>query len=125
MCRDDVDHLVDVEAAGGRQDLRGPPTEERQREQAGCMRQGGGVQQGVVRSDRGDVGEVRRSRRPQIGVAEPGALGAAGRAGRVEEPGVVGRRAEGERDRLGPAQVVVRAAYRLQRRRGVRRQRSG
>jgi hypothetical protein len=58
-------------------------------------------------------------------MAESGALGPAGGAGRVEEPGVVGCRAAGEGDRLGPAQVVVRAGDRLERRRGVRGQRSG
>jgi hypothetical protein len=82
-------HLGRLEMAARRNDADRSLGDMRQAIAAGAVRQRRGVQHGIGRHDRIDIGEVAQRAHQQVAVREAGALGPARRAAGVEDPGEV------------------------------------
>ena len=91
--------LLAVDAAGLRHDAHRAPGHVRQAIETRTVRQRRGVEDAVLRHHRIDVGEVAERHHQQVAVRERGALGSAGGAARVEQPGRVLRLPVDERRR--------------------------
>ncbi len=103
----------------------------RQAVKTGAVRQRRRMQHGVAGRDRIDIGEISQAHRDQVAVGERGALGPAGGAAGIEEPGGVLRPALDQRGRLSGERAAPLGlagddeARELRQRAGQRRQRLG
>ena len=108
---DQVDHLGRIEAQRVGHHLVAAARDLRQRVQAAAVRQRRRVDHGVVGTELVDIGVIAQRHRQQVAMGERGALGAAGGAAGVEEPGRLTGVDRLQRQRIGleerPVFIVV------------------
>jgi hypothetical protein len=102
--------LVRLEAARLRDHVARAGRHVRQHPQPRAMAHGGGVQDRVARHDAVEIGEIVERHDGEVAVGQHGALGPAGGAGRVEQPGEVRGRDACHRDGLAEQLAMVGAA---------------